>query len=116
MQQRNKIRILVCGGSTRGQTGRVVALVFANMAMVVYTGLTFTECRAWWIHGKSVLSTREVQVRDPEMPPETGVSHATRGSNFRHHAARRKRDRSSRQKWLMTDVGRKILPTKRVLR
>ena len=94
------------------KTGRVVALVFAYLAMVVYTVLTFTECWAWWRHGRSLLYLSQQEVRhDIETAhttgdrPRRGSVSTPRGGHFRHG---RRRHRYYQQRWLVTNVDRKV--------
>lgn len=94
--------------------GRVIALFFAGLLMVVYTGVTFTECKAWRRNGMSQLSMRDV---DRETVAESTSQAARRRTTASGHLPRHHHPRNStvksrryhskhptRQQWLGTDV------------
>lgn len=65
-------------------SGRVTALVFSSLALVVFTGLTGIEVWVWVKRGRM----RTGRIPDPEI----GHSHEHRGTRSRHHG----RDRYDR--------------------
>jgi hypothetical protein len=92
------------------RTGRVVALVFASLMMLVYTVLTLIECHAWRKHGKSHMS-----VREPDLEMAARRTHRPRRRNEAHIARHNRSNaniherHSFRQQWLGTHVDRKVV-------
>jgi hypothetical protein len=104
-------------------TGRVIALAFASLMMLVYTGVTFTECRAWRKHGTSRISKRDGGDHDLEVAqtadrPRRGSTSSARPTRHRRKGSmpQKRRADPSRQQWLGMDVDRKLLPITHIFR
>ena len=86
-------------------SGKIIALVFASLTIVVYSAITFTECMAWKRHG---MSHWHVPLRDTPQNPDIELAsisgHHTRGgtqasgqpSGHRHLSEETPRDADGR--------------------
>ena len=98
--------------------GRVVALVFASLMMIIYTAVTLKECMEWRNHRKPHISVKEPS-RDLEMELSPTTHHSRERTAASEVVSRKKHSKGgktqssritskqpSRQKWLGADVDR----------